>query len=121
MARRLLESLLVLRGRHKLRGFLQPCLESHKTMEAIVNVRGFTPRSWKTKSGETKHAANFVLLDLSPSPIMETIAMAVEYEGEAQVRQAAELVGKTCLASITSMRVGMNGKPELLGSIVAKK
>jgi len=86
-----------------------------------INVRGFTPRSWKTKSGETKHAANFVLLDLSPSPIMETIAMAVEYEGEAQVRQASELVGKTCLASITGFRVGMNGKVELLGSIVAKK
>jgi len=47
--------------------------------------------------------------------------MAVEFEGEAQARQAAELVGKTCLASVTGLRVGMNGKPELLGTIVAKK
>jgi len=47
--------------------------------------------------------------------------MACEFQTEQEQTVAAKLVGKTCEAVITNLRVGMNGKVELLGTLTEVK
>ena len=82
-------------------------------------VRGFTPRPWKGKTdGQMHYSGSFVVLDMSPvSPIMDTMALELDFKDEAEMVRQAQLVGKSANCVVTGLRVAQDGKAKLVGSI----
>lgn len=87
-----------------------------------VQIRGVQPRSFKLKSGETRHALTFVLLDLSPDrPVMDTMRLTRDCDSEAEQKRLAGVFagGKTGTAVVTGLRVNFDGEPVLQGDLEA--
>ena len=83
-------------------------------------VRGFTARPWKNKSsGAQNYSGSFVVLDMSPRPVMNTVTMDRDFESEEAMKKAALLVGKTADCIVTGFRVGPDGSVRLIGEFEA--
>jgi len=87
-------------------------------MEFKVMVRGFTPRPWKSKSGEQRFSGKFVLLDMSEgTKVMDTMVMEQDLASEDALGKAALLVDKIAVCHVSGLRVGMDGKAQLQGTL----
>ena len=91
-------------------------------MKLTCQIRGFTPRPWKSKStNEQKYSGTYVILDVGESPIMDTIQLDIDFPDQSAFDKAPALVGKVCDLAVTHLRVARNGVPALVGTLTPTK
>jgi hypothetical protein len=86
-----------------------------------AQIRGVRPRPWKRKDGSTVYACTFVVLDMSPRPVMDTFEVELEYGSEAELAKAATYQGKQCEVVCEGFKVGKDGEARFSGKIESVK
>lgn len=90
-------------------------------MQFTAMIRAFRPRPFKTKGGDQRFSGTLTILDMSDRPIVDTIELERDFPSEDEMKKYAGLVGKTCVVVVENLRVGIDGKARLVGSVEAAK
>ena len=91
-------------------------------MQVKIQVRGYTPRPWKTQkgTGEQRYSGTFTVLDMdNDRPLMETFLVDRDFPSDEEMRRAAQFVGKTGTLVVNGVRTGQDGKVHFVGELEA--